>query len=412
MPTALAVESVSKRFRVQRDRPTTLRESLVRRWHGGRERTTDLWALSDVSFAVEQGRALGIVGHNGAGKSTLLRLIAGVGRPTRGRVVRAGPVAALLELGGGFHPDLSGRENVLTAGILNGLSAAEVRWREPDIVAFAELEDAIDRPVRTYSSGMFLRLAFAVALELDPAILVVDEILAVGDARFQQKCLARIDACRGSGRTLVLTSHVPEQIRALCDEVLVIEEGRVVLQDAPEPALRCYADLMRRRTERRAATRGATATPAPAAAGHRQGSGEVTIDVVRLLDDEGAELGVLGTGRRLVVELAYRVAEPVDDLALSVGLYTAAHVKCWEACLPSAVAVFGRLGTSGTWRCTLPPTALVGGPYVVNVGAYPRDFAFVYDYHWDMHPLWVEGPPADGADVTGVLALHAEWSNA
>src|SRR5262249_64647 len=184
--------------------------------------------------------ALVCFGHNDAGNSTLLRLLCGMSLPTRGRVRRGGPVSALLELGGGFHLDGSGRQNLMTAGLLTGLTAAEVRARHDDIVAFAELEDVIDRPVRTYSSGMFVRLAFAAAVPFDPSISVIDEVLAVGDARFQQKCLARIKAFREAGKTLVLTSHVPEQIKSLCDDVLVLDEGRLVLRAPPSEALRRY----------------------------------------------------------------------------------------------------------------------------------------------------------------------------
>ncbi len=412
MAAALAVERVWKRFRVERDRPRTLRQAIERRARGDARRAREVWALRDVSFTVEDGRAVGIVGHNGAGKSTLLRLLCGVGRPTRGRIGRDRPVAGLLELGGGFHPDLTGRDNILTAGILNGLSRAEVRRREPDIVGFAELEDCIDVPVRTYSSGMYLRLAFAIAVELDPGILVVDEVLAVGDVRFQKKCLERIADYRRAGNTLVVTSHVPEQIRALCDEVLVLEDGEVVAHDAPEPALAYYTTLMERRTERRAADLDVVPVPRPEPAeGTRHGTGEVVLERVRLRDDRGGAVGVLGIGRRLVVELDYRVVRPVRDVALSVGLYTTAHVKCWETCLASATAMLGPLGETGTWRCELPPTAFVGGPYVVNVGVYPTDFAYVYDHHWDMHPLWIEGAKRRGVDVTGVLALEPEWGH-
>lgn len=411
MPTALTVDEVWKCYRVRPNRPATLRESLVRRAGGRHERMREVWALRGVSFSIEQGRALGIVGHNGAGKSTLLRLLCGVGRPTRGRIGRIGAVGALLELGGGFHSDLTGRENVLTAGILNGLSRAEIRRREAGIVAFAELEDAIDLPVRTYSSGMFLRLAFAIAVELEPSILVVDELLAVGDARFQQRCLERIAAYRAAGNTLVVTSHVPEQIRALCDEVVVIEDGRAVTCDAPDAALRCHAELMRARTARRAADAGIVA-PAPAARGTRTGTCEAVIERVVLRDDDDRPVAVLGRGRRLVVEIEYRLTRALPDLALSVGLYTADHVKCWDACLPSATAVLGPLGTTGVWRCEMPEAPLGGGPYMVNLGLYPTDFAFVYDHHWDMHPLWVEGPPPDGVDVTGVLAVRPRWSRA
>jgi len=414
MRPALVVEAVSKRFRVDRDRPTTLRERVLRPWTGQRARRVEIWALRDVSFCVERGRALGIVGHNGAGKSTLLRLLCGVGRPTRGRVVRSGAVAGLLELGGGFHPDLSGRENILTAGILNGLPRSEVQRRTPAIVEFAELEEAIDLPLRSYSSGMFLRLAFAVALELEPETLVIDEILAVGDARFQQKCLERIARFRAAGKTLVLTSHVPEQIRALCDEVLVLEEGRVMLQDAPEPALRCYSDLMRQRTERRlAAIAGRTTVPlsGPSGRGSRQGTQEAVVEAVRLCDAEGRALDRVVSGQSLAIELDYRLGCPVDDFAVSLGLYTAGHVKCWEMSLSSAAAVVGPLGTTGTLRCSVDCLALLPGSYAVNVGLYPPDFAFVYDYHWDMHVVWVHGQAAaPGTEVTGVIALAARWS--
>jgi lipopolysaccharide transport system ATP-binding protein len=222
---ALLAESVSKRFRIGTEGRTLL-DAVRARPRGGSSRR-EVWALREVSFALEAGRTLGVIGHNGAGKSTLLRVLSGVTRPTTGRIVTGGPVHGLLELGGGFKHDLTGRQNLMTAGLLNGLTAAEVRAREREIVAFAELDDVIDHPVRTYSSGMFLRLAFAAAVHLDPTILVVDEVLSVGDARFQQRCLARIDRFRASGGTLVLASHVPEQIRALCDDVLVLDEGRM-----------------------------------------------------------------------------------------------------------------------------------------------------------------------------------------
>ena len=249
---ALAAESVTKRYRVQPQGAATLLDSAINWLRTGSSGPREVWALRDVSLVVEQGRALGVIGHNGAGKSTLLRVLCGITLPTRGRVSRAGPVSALLELGGGFQLDCTGRQNLMTAGLLSGLTAAEVRARQDEIVAFAELEDVIDRAVRTYSSGMYLRLAFAAAVHFDPEILVVDEVLAVGDARFQQKCLARIATFRAIGRTLVLASHVPEQIKSLCDDVLVLDEGRAVMCAAPVEALRCYDDLMLQRTERRA----------------------------------------------------------------------------------------------------------------------------------------------------------------
>lgn len=188
MSAVLTVESVSKRYRIQRNRPITIKESIIRRLTGRYDRSNVFWALRDVNFSIEHGQTFGIIGHNGAGKSTLLRLLCGLGRPTSGRIRCGGMVNGLLELGSGFQPDMTGRENLVTGGILSGLTKRQVREKQDEIIAFAELEDFIDQPVRTYSNGMYLRLAFAAAIHFDPDVLVVDEVLAVGDSRFQQKC--------------------------------------------------------------------------------------------------------------------------------------------------------------------------------------------------------------------------------
>ena len=251
MSGVIEVQSVSKVYPLYQNRAVTLKESLVRRLTGRADPGRQLWALRDISFSVARGRSLGIIGHNGAGKSTLLRLLCGLGRPTSGRIVRSGKVSGLLDLGSGFHMDLTGRENIRTGGLLSGLTSQEVRAVEGEIAEFAELEDFIDQPIRTYSSGMYVRLAFATALQFDPDILVIDEILAVGDTRFQQKCLKRMETFRSAGKTLILTSHVPDQVHSLCDEVLVLDEGQFVMQGDPASALRYYDDLMRQRTERR-----------------------------------------------------------------------------------------------------------------------------------------------------------------
>jgi ABC-type polysaccharide/polyol phosphate transport system ATPase subunit len=203
----LRVESVSKQFKIERNRPVTLKELVVRRLTGRDDSLSTFWALRDVSFSVEQGQSLGIIGHNGAGKSTLLRLLCGLGRPTKGHINRIGHVSGLLDLGKGFHPDMTGRENLMTGGILSGLTSRQVRARQEEIIAFAELEEFIDQPVRTYSSGMYLRLAFSTAMSFDPDVLIIDEVLAVGDQRFKKKCIERLDAFRASGKTLILTSH-------------------------------------------------------------------------------------------------------------------------------------------------------------------------------------------------------------
>jgi lipopolysaccharide transport system ATP-binding protein len=411
MAQAITVEAVSKEFRVRRNRPTTVREGFIQ-WISGRHGATDrVVALHDVSFGVARGESLGVIGHNGAGKSTLLRLLCGVGLPTSGRITTGGQVSGLLELGGAFHLDLSGHDNVVTAAVLSGMSEREAHACVPEIAAFAELEDVIEHPVRTYSSGMYLRLAFAVAVRLDPDVLVIDEVLAVGDVRFQQKCLDHIAGIRAAGRTLVVASHIPEQIRSLCDSVMVLDEGRVVLRDAPERALQRYDEIMSERTARRAHALGRPASAAPATgAGERQGTHEATIDAVRIAGPDGRDGAPLDEGGRVTIELDYRLHAPLPDLALSLGIYSTARVKCWEALLPSAAAVFGPLAERGTVRCELPALPLLRGRYHVSVGLYPPGCDYVYDYHWEMHPFAVAGPAAADAEVSGVLALAPTWT--
>jgi len=412
MGTVLSVESVSKRFQLYHNRPMTLKESAIRWLTGRHEMANAFWALRDVTFAVEQGQALGIIGHNGAGKSTMLRLLCGLGRPTSGRIRREGHASGLLDLGSGFHPDMTGRENIMTGGLLSGLSRREVLACEQEIIAFAELEEFIDEPVRTYSSGMYLRLAFATAMHFDPDVLIIDEVLAVGDARFQQKCLERLATFRATGKTLILTSHVPDQIRKLCDEVLVLEEGQVVMQGDPESALRCYEDLMRQRTERRAAqVFGAEAPPSLVIEqGSRQGTQEASIEAIRLANVHGEIVDSIQSGEGLIIELEYRFTRPMPDLILSLAIYNEAHIKCFETIIQSLRAVFGPLNERGRLVCRFPSLPLVAGHYYINPGLYPTDWSYVYDYHWQMHAVSIIGETDAISEVSGVAALHPTWS--
>lgn len=224
-------EDIVQRFRVIRERPDTLREVFTRLFRG-RSHYHAFDALKGVSFRVSDGEVVGIVGRNGSGKSTILKIIAGVYRPTSGMLEVNGKVAALIELGAGFHGDLTGRENIVINGLVLGLSRREIAAREERIIQFAELGDFIDSPVKQYSSGMFMRLAFAVAAEIDPEILLIDEILAVGDAAFQRKCIARIHDFRRQGRTIFFVSHNMSSMRELCTRALLLHEG-VLLADGP-----------------------------------------------------------------------------------------------------------------------------------------------------------------------------------
>ena len=244
----ICFQNVVQRFRLIQERPDTLREAFA---HLFRNRVSyrDFEALKGISFKIGEGEAIAIIGRNGSGKSTILKIIAGVYLPTAGVVKVSGKVSALIELGAGFHPDLTGRENIILSGLLLGLSRKEIRSREQQILDFAELGDFIDSPVKQYSSGMYARLGFAVATEVDPDILLIDEILAVGDAQFQEKCLARIDDFRQRGKTIVFVSHNLTAVRQLCARALMIDAGALLAEGPADELVARYEEVMHGNTE-------------------------------------------------------------------------------------------------------------------------------------------------------------------
>ena len=242
MAVAIEVRDISKQFRLYSEKHTSLKERVI---HGGKMPYTPFWALRDVNVDIDQGVTFGILGRNGCGKSTLLKCVAGILKPTTGEIRVRGSLAAMLELGAGMQPDLSGRDNIYLNGSLLGLPHSEIEKRFDDIVAFAELEDFIDNQVKFYSSGMYVRLGFAVAVNVEPDVLLVDEVLAVGDAAFQRKCLDHIKRFQREGRTIVVVSHGTEAIRQNCSRVMVMNHGRVITIDEPGEAIRAYlADLL------------------------------------------------------------------------------------------------------------------------------------------------------------------------
>lgn len=238
---ALSVRGLSKRFELYERPVDRLKQTL---WRGRRQFFREFWALRDVSFSLQPGQALGVVGRNGSGKSTLLQLVAGTLAPTSGEVDAPGRVSALLELGSGFNPEFTGRENVFLNGAILGVAHAEMRALMPELLAFADIGDFVDRPVKTYSSGMALRLAFAVATAVAPRILIVDEALAVGDEAFQRKCFARIEKIREMGAAILFVSHSPAQILELCDVALLLDAGEMVLLDEPRRVVPEYQRIL------------------------------------------------------------------------------------------------------------------------------------------------------------------------
>ena len=270
----------------------------------------DKWVLRDVSFSVAPGKALGIIGINGAGKSTLLKMITGTTLPTEGSVSIGGRVAALLELGMGFHPDFTGRQNAVMAAQLLGLQAHDIERLMPDIEAFSEIGDYMDQPVRVYSSGMQMRLAFSVATAVRPDVLIVDEALSVGDAYFQHKSFDRIRAFREQGTTLLIVSHDKAAIQAICDEAILLNAGRLAMQGEPEAVMDYYNAMI-------AEKENATVQQATTDDGRIQttsGTGEVTVSAIRLLDAKGQPAEVVGVGAPVTLSVTLRAHETVERL--------------------------------------------------------------------------------------------------
>ena len=315
----IRVESVSRTFRVRVNEARSLKELFVL---GGRTEAADVLALRDVSVAVEPGEAVGLVGRNGSGKSTLLRIVAGIIKPTEGQVAVDGRIGSLLELGAGFHPDFSGRENVFLNGAIYGLKRAQIRERFDEIVAFAELEGAIDRPVRTYSSGMYMRLGFAIAAHLDADVLLLDEVFAVGDEAFQRKCFGKIFEFKQRGGTIVFVSHDASQVERLCERAVLLREGAVAFDGPTHEAIIRYRKVL-----------AAEADPAERAAGLREwGTGEATIASARLVGAGGEERQQFLAGEpfslRLRIEAENGVAPPQLQFELrdEAGLLVASDV--------------------------------------------------------------------------------------
>jgi ABC-type polysaccharide/polyol phosphate transport system ATPase subunit len=303
----VSVDGVSRRFVVRARDTYTLKELVVAR---GRTGAQEVWALRDVSVAIAPGEAVGLVGRNGSGKSTLLRLIAGIIRPTAGRVATGGRVGSLLELGAGFHPDFTGRENVELNGALQGLSRARIRERFDEIVAFAELEDSIDRPVRTYSSGMTMRLGFAIAAFLEADVLLLDEVFAVGDESFQRKCFGVIAAFRERGGTILFVSHDASAVERLCDRAVLLREGRLAYDGPVHEAITRYRRALADEAD------GPTAN----GSGHA-GSGEARITAARLVAGDGTarERFLAGESLRLDVTLTGAARAPRLHLEVRDG---------------------------------------------------------------------------------------------
>jgi ABC-2 type transport system ATP-binding protein len=365
----ITVEGISKRFRLYHERPSSLKERILR---FRRPRAEDFWALRDIDFTVPAGQTWGLVGPNGSGKTTLLKVIGAILRPTTGTVTTRGRIAALLELGAGFHPELTGRENVYLNASILGLTKRETDRYFDDIVEFAELEAFIDNQVKYYSSGMYVRLGFAVAVHVDPDILLIDEVLAVGDEAFQRKCFERVDQLQKDGKTIVFVTHAMQMVARICDQAVLLESGRMQASGAVDEVVKEFRQVMMRRqtglTEE-AATR------------------EVEIGGVELLDAKGRPGSMVAPGESLSVQIELKARRPVADPVVVVGIHNARDEWVFTTDTERLEVGVGRV--DGTVRVTFDLNAipLLEGQYFVTVGVRDRAHTVTYDWHPRRYPF-------------------------
>jgi len=392
-PGRIVVDRVSQRFRVSTQSHRTLKDLFVAR---GRHVTREIDALREVSLVVEPGEVVGLVGRNGSGKTTLLRLVCGIFRPTSGRIAVGGRVASLLELGAGFHPDFTGRENVYLNGSIHGLSRARLREVMDEIVAFAELERFIDMPVRTYSSGMYMRLGFAVASHIEADVLLLDEVFAVGDEDFQRKCFGKIAEFKRRGGTIVFVSHDARAVERLCERAVLLKQGEVAFDGTTREAIARYRRLL---AEDR--------SPDELAAGLREwGSGEARIVSARLLDADGDERRQFAAGEPLTVELRVAAEPGLAPPVLSLELRDNAGIVLGGTSVATAGLGWEGEARERALRFELDRLPLAEGRFHLRCALVEGDGGRLLHSLDDVVQFFVLSPAGDA----GPVLLDGRWS--
>ena len=385
MAAAIEIERVTKNFRLYHQKPSSLKERIFR---FRRIRWEPFTALDDISLDIEAGTTVGLLGHNGSGKSTLLKCMAGILQPTSGSVRTVGRMAALLELGAGFHPELSGRENVYLNGSILGLKRVEVDRVFDDIVAFAELEQFIDTPVKHYSSGMYIRLGFAVAINVDPEILLVDEVLSVGDEAFQRKCIDKVKTFQAEGRTIVVVTHAADMVRQMCDKAAALEHGKLVAQGSPNEVIREFRERLLK-----AATPAEDMNPELARSEMSPMWGRVKIADARVVYATPDQEAVAPEeGMRLVVTL--QAEQPVSDVVVGVGVYSSMGWLVFGTNTDYHGMDLGTIDGHRTLVFDFTDVPLLDGTYALTIGVHTHG-GLVYDSWEQLRRFEVAAPGRD-----------------
>ncbi len=369
-------------------------------------------ALDNVNFKIHEGTTFGVIGENGSGKSTLLKIITGIAKPTSGMVSVRGKVSALIELGAGFHPEISGRENIFINGIMLGLSKKEIASKFDDIVRFAQLEEFIDAPVKTYSSGMYMRLGFSIAINVNPDVLLIDEVLAVGDAAFVPKCLDRIDDFRRREKTILFVSHDLSTVEKICDQVLWLKEGKMKMIAEPKRAIDAYlqdiAEMQEEEFEYRQKVIEEEVEKQEEADDRREGrwgKKEIEITKVRVKSLEGKEKHVFSPDEGMIVEVDVKAKSRIKDFVFGIGIFDSQGISCYGTNTNSED--FEPLSIEGIGKviCRIEKLNLINGTYYLDVAAHKKD-GYPYDYHRNMYTFMIASLYKD----VGVFRPEHSWS--
>jgi lipopolysaccharide transport system ATP-binding protein len=391
---ALEVDHLTKSFRLHHEKANSIKQLLAGK---GRNRFDEFTALKDVTFDVKEGEVFGVIGQNGSGKSTLLKCMAGILQPNGGSVRVHKRMSALLELGAGFHPELSGRDNVFLNAAILGMSRKDISARFDDIVEFSGLQSFIDSPVKTYSSGMYVRLAFAVAINVDPRLLIIDEILAVGDVTFQQRCLEKFVEFRNEGRTIILVTHAMNTVRDMCDRAIWLTHGSITGEGDPAELVEEYTETMLGHLDR--AADGST----------RRGSGEIQITSAELLvGDNGTPVKRCRTGDHVRVRLRYRAEIPVPRPVVTLTIEQLGGSVVTAPCTRDVGLVPPSLSGEGTIEIELSDISLLPGTYDVHTTISDFNRSHVYDnLHLASRFDVMSGRPYESG---GLVTMRPQWT--
>ena len=410
---AIEVKDVRKKFKVYYDKGSQLKERILFR---KRNRYEERWVLNGISFNVKKGVAIGLIGHNGCGKSTTLKLLTRIMYPDSGYINMRGRVSSLIELGAGFHPDMSGRENIYTNASIFGLTKKEIDERLDDIIAFSEMEPYLDNPVRTYSSGMYMRLAFSVAINVNADILLIDEILAVGDINFQAKCFNKLREIKAEGTTIVIVSHSLGQIEQICDRTIWIHDGKIKAEGKPRDIHPQYMDFMgqqrqeisgketARQEEKSGKKAGERTEEKDGDDKKRWGNGYARIRQINMLDARGKRQKTFVTGSKIVIEMDYTVSRTVKNAVFGIGIFTRDGKQCYGTNTRIDQLQEFDLEKDGVMRITLDKVNLLPGVYLLDV-AIESDVGNPVDYFREAYTFEMYSAIGD----VGMVRLDHTW---